>query len=182
MTMDELERASSGSRRVAGTLTLIAAIALALGWIAFLRPSSLGGSTTYVIVSGDSMEPGMQSGDFVIARPQDTYDVGDVVVYAVPEGDVGEGSLIIHRVIGGNADDGYVVQGDNPEIKLPDLWRPSAAEVKGKLILRIPNLGAWLPFVRSPLVLAVFAGALTTWVILGWTYDASQRVEAEATS
>lgn len=110
------------------------------------------------------MEPTLNDGDFVIARRQADYDIGDIVVYAVPEGDVGAGARIIHRIIDEEAD-GFVIQGDNPDIKVPDIWRPTASEIAGKLWVVIPAVGRYLPLLRSPLVLALLAGAFVFWVM-----------------
>lgn len=139
-------------------------VAVAVGWVVFLRPQGLGGSTTYVMVSGVSMEPTLQNGDLIIARRQADYEIGDIVVYAVPEGDVGEGSLIIHRIID-EEPEGFVIQGDNPDIKVPDVWRPDADEIEGKMWLVIPVVGRYLPLLRSPLILALLAGLFVFWVL-----------------
>ncbi len=139
-------------------------VAAAAGWVLFLRPAALGGTTTYVMVSGVSMEPTFQNGDFVIARRQSNYEIGDVVVYAVPEDDVGGGSLIIHRIIDKGAD-GFIIQGDNPDIKVPDIWRPSAPEIEGKLWVAVPAVGRYLPLLRSPVILALLSGLFVFWVM-----------------
>ena len=97
--------------------TLTAAVIAA---VAFLWPATLGGSTRLIVVSGHSMEPTYDYGDIVVARDSGDARVGDVVVFAVPEG-VGEGILVIHRVI--EIDDaGFLVtQGDNRD--RPDEWQ-----------------------------------------------------------
>lgn len=154
-------------RRRGRLLSRISTVLLVLAgatWLLFLRPEPLGGSTTYVIVSGVSMEPTLENGDFVIARRQTDYEIGDIVVYAVPKGDVGAGSRIIHRIIDEDADR-FVIQGDNPDIKVPDIWRPTAPEIEGKLWVAIPAVGRYLPLLRSPLILALLAGAFVFWVM-----------------
>ena len=45
------------------------------------------------------MLPNFHTGDIVVARAVDELEIGDVVVYAVPEG-AGEGKLIMHRLVG----------------------------------------------------------------------------------
>lgn len=140
-------------RAVASVLITLALIA---AWFAFLRPEFLGGPTAYVLVSGESMEPTYHDGDFVIARRRAAYEKGDVVVYRVPEGHVGAGGLIIHRIIGGSAREGYILQGDNRTT--PDLWRPQPADIAGTPMFTIPNAGEVVPYLRSPFVVAAFAG------------------------
>jgi signal peptidase I len=121
-------------------------------WFVCLSPQSLGGSTAYVLVTGSSMEPTLHHNDFVIARRQATYQPGEIVVYRIPEAD----GLVIHRIIGGSEEDGYILQGDDRTT--PDLWRPRSSDVAGRLLFTIPMAGNLIPLLRSPLVVAMFAG------------------------
>ena len=125
-------------------------------WFVLLRPPFLGGPTSYVLVSGTSMEPTLFDGDFVLARRQATYDNGDIAAYRIPEGEVGAGGLVIHRIIGGSAHEGYVLQGDNRTT--PDLWRPKPSDIVGTPLVTIPKAGRLIPYLRSPFIMAAFAG------------------------
>lgn len=154
-------RRSPRWRGVLSWLLILGAIA---GWMAYLRPASLGGSTGYVIVSGESMEPMMHTGDLAIVRSKPTYSEGEIVAYRIPVSDVGGGMLVIHRVVGGNATDGLILQGDNRDH--PDMWRPKAGDVVGALQTNIPNAGTALFLLRTPLVLATAAGLLGFWFIV----------------
>ena len=142
-------------RSIAGWLLFVIVVA---GWMVFLRPIGLGGPANYVTVSGESMEPTMFNGDFVITRQQDDYQVGDVLVYRIEEGEVGSGGLVIHRITGGSMKEGFVTQGDNRD--KPDLWYPTGDEIVGAVWLEIPRAGEYLPLLRSPFVIAGFAALL----------------------
>jgi signal peptidase I len=121
----------------------------------WLRPEFLGGSVDYVIVGGRSMLPTLRGGDLVVVQKQRAYELGDVVAYHVPGG-VFRGRRIIHRIVGGDPANGFVLRGDNnPD---DDLWYPRQANIEGKLWLRIPAAGQVVAFVRSPAVLAAVAG------------------------
>jgi signal peptidase I len=150
-------------RRALSVLSWVIALAAAIGWVAYLRPAGIGGSTGYVIVSGKSMEPMMHTGDLAIIRAKDDYRIGDVVAYRIPEGDVGGGMLVIHRVIGGSIDEGLVLQGDNRDTK--DLWRPTADDVVGALEWHLPHVGTGLFLLRTPMVLAGILGFLGFWFV-----------------
>ncbi|MFW2512265.1 signal peptidase I [Demequina sp. SO4-13] len=112
----------------------------------FLWPAALGGGTSLVIVSGDSMEPTYHSGDMVIAR-SGAPAVGDVIVYA-PEG-LG-GAQVVHRIIGGDAESGWELRGDNNDFIDP--FYPAEAEVRGVVQVHIPNAGAVTMRILNPLV------------------------------
>src|SRR5687768_9615768 len=75
------------------------------GWFVFLAPTNLGGPTAYIEVSGHSMDGTYQTGDLVITREQDSYEVGDIVTFRVDNG-----GKVIHRIIGGNGTEGYTLQ------------------------------------------------------------------------
>ena len=147
-------------QRVSGQpvrVVLVAAtLALAVAWAVFLRPPFLGGPAAYVIVSGKSMEPTLEDGDFVLARRQSSYRVGDIVAYRVPKGDPGAGAMVIHRIVGGSARTGYVTKGDNREGR--DTWRPKPGDVVGSVSLTIPRAGVLLALLRTPVAIAALAG------------------------
>lgn len=110
----------------------------------FLWPSSLGGSTTLVIVSGNSMEPTFQDGDLVVAR-KGPVEVGDVVVYTPT--DFG-GAHVVHRIVGGDGETGWKVQGDNNS--WIDQWSPTDDEVLGSVEIHFSGAGRITEFLIQP--------------------------------
>lgn len=157
---DEQGGAGLSPRRLLGLASSAAWLvgALVVGW--FLWPSSLGGCTTLTIVSGESMEPTYYTGDLVVSRCG-PVEVGDVIVYNPP--DVG-GARVIHRIVDGNADDGWVVQGDNNDFLDP--WNPKAEQILGSAVLHVPYVGRFAAILLSPLTwvsLLVIALAIVVW-------------------
>ena len=133
------------------------AVAAVLLWL-FVWPSVWGGSMTYITVSGPSMEPLYSTGDFVAAREQDSYELGDIVVFRAEDGNV------IHRIVGGDGESGYVTQGDNnPEI---DQWTPTDDEVLGEAVLHVPGAGDAVMLVRQVLITPPFPYFLAGFVFL----------------
>ena len=55
----------------------------------------LGGPVTYIVIRGTSMLPTYQPGDLVLVGEAEEYGPGDVVAYQVPEGEIGEGMILI---------------------------------------------------------------------------------------
>ena len=144
-------------RRNAGDILFILG-ALVLGY--FLWPSSLGGCTTLTIVSGQSMEPTYYTGDLVVSRCAD-YAVGDVVVYNPPN--VGS-ARVIHRIIDGDAESGWVIQGDNNDFVDP--WTPTNERILGASTLHLPKVGLLGTVLVSPMTwisLLLVAAALVIW-------------------
>lgn len=145
-------RAAAGFSAAAAILFLL----VAAGWVLF-APQQLGGQTAYVIVNGNSMEPGMKRGDLAVVRRADDYRPGDVVTYRHPE--VGH---VIHRIVdeeGGR----YTLQGDNNDFT--DSYRPGRGEVVGRLWFTVPGAGRLLWHLRDPLwgglvLFVAFAGLL----------------------
>lgn len=123
----------------------VALVVVAAAWVLF-APPQLGGQTSYVIVNGNSMEPGMHRGDLAVVRSNPSYQVGDVVTYRHPE--IG---AVIHRVIG--VEKGrFVFQGDNNDFV--DSYHASRPEVVGELWFSVPRVGAWMAGLHSPLAVA----------------------------
>ena len=145
-----------------------------LFWFAVLRPVSMGGGASYVIVTGGSMEPMLAAGDLVIAQRQPGYAVGDVVVYRIPE-HLGYGNRqVVHRITGGDAAAGYRLQGDASAHADP--WIVPADHVLGKVDTHLPFAGRVALVVRSPLVLASFAAGIA-FVIVAFPARAQRREE-----
>ena len=136
---------------------MLLAVALFALWFVLLRPLFLGGPAGYIIISGQSMEPALHSGDFVVTAKKDIYDRGDIVAFRA------SGSTVIHRIVGGTATEGYVVQGDNKEA--PDMWRPTADQILGKMRLHVPGGGRYVLALRQPLVFALVVAAIAALVL-----------------
>jgi signal peptidase I len=147
---------------IGSIVLLIAACAF---WAMFLRPQSLGGPAGYVLVSGHSMNPLYHTGDMILVRRHSSYTIGDIVAYRVPKGDAMAGAQVIHRIVGGNATHGFVVQGDNRTA--PDVWRPKPGDIVGSASLQIPHAVVALQFLRSPVLLGLFAASFVFVFLLG---------------
>jgi signal peptidase I len=156
------------------------AILVCLFWAQYLRPQSFGGRAAYVLVSGKSMLPRYHTGDLVLVEKQTSYHVGQLIAYRVPKGDPMAGAQVIHRIVGGNAQHGFIVRGDNRTA--PDVWRPKPRDIVGAKALRIPNAVLILQFLRSPLFLALLAACFVFVRVLapGDENEAVEQDDADA--
>lgn len=145
-------------------LSIVAVLGLFLAWFLLLRPAFLGGPASYIIVAGASMEPTLHSGDLALARQQAPYQQGDIVAFRVPEGEPGEGHIVIHRIVGGTAEEGYIIQGDNKE--QPDRWHPTSEDILGRMWFNVPLGGLCVFFLRQPIGLGALAGFLGMFLVL----------------
>ena len=84
--------------------------------------------------------------------------------YAVPNGEIGAGLLVIHRIIGGDATHGFTVKGDNN--RAPDPWRPRTQDIAGSAWVLIPRVGQAIVAIRSPITVAALAAAIVVAVVL----------------
>lgn len=145
------------TKRTVTRIALALVISLVLGvGIYTVNAKSLNGNTlpmpfgvgVAVVLSG-SMEPELQINDMIIVTAQDSYQVGDVVVYQ------SYGTLIVHRIISMDGET-VITQGDangtpDPAIKISD--------IKGEVVASIPFVGVILSFIRSPLGIILILGA-----------------------
>jgi signal peptidase I len=115
-----------------------------------------------VVLTG-SMVPAINPGD-VIMVVNDSIKVpklGDVVVYTGSRFDGTKVADFSHRIIGGSEKEGWIVQGDaNPT---PDTQRPTAKEIQGVVVGKIPSIGRFLtPQFLVLLGIIIFGG----WLVL----------------
>ena len=150
-------------------LTLAAFVA----WWVLFRPAGLGGPATYVVIRGDSMLPVYNTGDLVILHAAPSYGPGDIVGYIVPDGEIGEGLLVVHRIISGTDAEGFVLQGDNNPA--PDPWLPHANLIAGTPWIEIPGVGRIITFLHQPAALAALAVSL----LCAWEVGRRRRPPAE---
>ena len=156
---------SSAFARLYQVISFALVLAVILFWAFVLRPQTLGGPAGYVLVSGTSMNPVYHTGDMVLVERHGAYHVGDIVAYKVPKGDAMAGAQVIHRIVGGDASHGFLVQGDNRTA--PDVWRPKPSDIVGAKELRIPNAVLVLQFLRSPVLLALLAACFVFVRVIG---------------
>ena len=151
------------------TGTALAAIVAAVAYLFW--PSSLGGCSTMTIVSGNSMEPTYSTGDLVWSRCGEPA-VGDVVVYSPPDTD---GARVIHRIVGGDGAEGWVLQGDNNDFLDP--WNPDDTDVVGIAAVHIPRLGSIVYSLGNPFIwgsLLLLAAAIYLWPRTGDLEDVEE--------
>ena len=143
--------------------------------VVFLWPARLGGATHLIIVSGESMEPTYDSGDLVVARNGGEHELGEAVVFAVPEG-TGRGMLVIHRILEMHDDGTFITQGDNRDT--PDEWLLTADDVVGEPVLHIPEAGRIGILLQARTIVAVLVGFVVAFLL--WpSRDEKAKVEAE---
>lgn len=94
-----------------------------------------------IVLSG-SMEPELSVDDLIIVAWQETFEVGDVVVFQ--SGD----SLVVHRII---AIEGNMVTTQGDANNAPDSPVELAC-VKGKVVGQVENVGRMVQTVKSPVV------------------------------
>jgi signal peptidase len=145
-------------------IELCVGIGFVLFWALTLRPASLGGPATYVVVRGDSMLPNFHSGDLAVLQVASGYGVGDAIGYRVPDGELGAGQVVLHRIVGGDGGAGYVMEGDNNPA--PDPWLPRERDVAGKVWLLLPGLGRAIVIAHQPAVAGAFAVSILVMVVL----------------
>ncbi len=143
-------------RRMLGNLVVLGLLGL---WFVVLGPTAFGGPAGYIEVSGHSMDGTYKTGDLILTRQQDTYATGDIVTFKVDGG-----GQVIHRIIGGDGETGYTLQGDNnPD---PDPWHPTDADIVGTSWHRFEGK-AWLMHLPQRPWFAGLAAGLLTLLVLG---------------
>jgi signal peptidase I len=118
----------------------------------YFAPAPLGGSSTYVVTHGISMEPRFHTGDLAIVHSQSSYHVGEIVAY---ENKMLH-TIVLHRIIG-RSGNRYLFKGDNNNFV--DFEHPLGKQLVGALWLHIPGAGATLKSIRSPALVGILVAA-----------------------
>ncbi len=133
------------------------------------------------VVLSDSMVPTFETGDLLIYRAQDGYEVGDVVLFF-------DGTnFVTHRIHAINGEE-IVTKGDANNA--PDVKSISLENIQGKMISILPNVGNFLAFFQTPagIVLIAFLALLfilfpsiIAWIKGGNEEDASKDTDRNGT-
>ena len=156
--------------RILLNTVVIAAVALGL-WLFF--PVHLGGNAAVVIVKGHSMEPLLHFNDLAVTHRAGSYGKGDLVVFEVDDGD--SRGMVIHRIVGGSADEGWKTQGDNND--WVDQWIVPNDFILGTYWFLIPGAGAPLTWVLMNPYPA--AGVLALWSLALYLPFRRKRIAPE---
>ena len=134
---------------------MVLGLVVAVSWFTWMRPTTLGGHETYVVVQGTSMEPTYHDGDLVIVREDEHYAIGDIIAFRAG-GQFDDPTRVIHRIVGDAGDGAFVTQGDNRDSTDP--WQPKPDHILGRAIFHVPEVGAWAVQAGRPQVLAALGG------------------------
>ena len=143
--------------------------AIVLGAWVFFAPMKLGGSTTFAVTSGISMEPLLHKNDLAFVRTQSSYQVGDIVLYQ---------SQVVHRPVLHRIiliqDGHYFFKGDNNDFVDPGY--ATRGELTGTLWFSVPAVGAVLAWFGKPAHAALLAALATMAIaLIGMTTTKSRR-------
>jgi signal peptidase I len=139
--------------RIRSAILTSALLALGLtGWHFFASPL-IGGSTSYVVTHGISMEPRFKTGDLALVKPASQYKVGDVVAYHSSLLHI----VVLHRIYAIH-NGRYTFKGDNNDFLDP--VQPTRADLIGKLWLHFSHGGIFLTALHTPITAAVLIGVI----------------------
>ena len=105
-----------------------------------------------IVLSG-SMEPTLSVDDLIVVKAQDSYEVGDVVVFQSGS------TLVVHRIMEINGDM-VVTKGDANNTNDEEM---EISLIKGRVTCYVPNAGGLVRVLKSPVV---SIGLLATAVFL----------------
>ena len=147
----------------------ISGYSIAIVLLLFSALSFSGVVKARIVLTG-SMAPAISTGDIIITTPITRKEpkVGDVVAYQAKRFNGENVAVFSHRIISGDIQNGFVVQGDAN--KSPDSQKPAGPDILGVGIFVIPFLGNILtPKALFLLVPCIFG----LWLIM----DAMKSVE-----
>ena len=125
--------------------------------LTFAALSTTGIVKARVVLTG-SMAPTINPGDVVLlGQPSRLVPkVGDVAAYTGRRFSGEPVGLFTHRIIGGNATDGFIMKGDGNAA--PDVQRPKLNDISGVVFFVIPYLGKFLSAKFLTMMIPVLVG------------------------
>jgi signal peptidase len=130
--------------------------------ISFSVLSAAGFVKARIVLTG-SMEPTISAGDIVILAPTPRTQpkLDDVVAYTGRRFSGEAVGTFTHRIIGGDAQNGFLVKGDaNPS---PDVQRPTPEDISGVVFFVIPFIGK---FLTPKMLMILIPVGLGLWLVL----------------
>lgn len=149
----------SRKQKIAKALSYVA-YGIAATLVLFILLSSAGLIQARTVLTG-SMEPTINPGDVVILQPLNgsVPAIGDIVTYTGKRFDGTEVAKFTHRIIEGNAQEGFVLKGDANENA--DIQKVQVSDIVGKVAFTVPFVGRILaPQTLFTLVPLLFIGWL----------------------
>lgn len=125
------------------------------------------------IVQSGSMEPAIKTGALAIIKPENSYQVGDVITFGK---DTKKDVPTTHRIIRDRVENGmmiYTTKGDANEDK--DTKEVRKEEIIGKTIFSVPYLGYLLDFAKKPLGFILLIGLPALYIV----YDEVAKIVQE---
>ena len=132
-------------------------------------------------VRSNSMFPLFQRGDMIFIRQitgKTKVKVGDIIVFKAEEGSLKPKGWIVHRIVGGNPQQGYITKGDANErtdqesvggVKIKPDWMAARVVTVGKIAIKLPLIGHLTLFMeryqKNPLFFPAFGAVLMITII-----------------
>ncbi len=154
---------SKGTARIAKVRKALAVVgySFAVLMISFSALSATGVVKARIVLT-NSMEPTISPGDIVLTMNPDRLEpsIGKVAAYQARRFDGGEVGIFSHRIVDGNASEGWVMKGDNNPN--PDTQKPKNDDILGIVFFVIPLIGKFLTkqalLVMAPIAVAIWMG------------------------
>lgn len=100
--------------------------------------------TSFLTVKTKAMKPDLQKNDFVIVKEKEGLEVGELIAYQI------HGNIRINKIISIKSENGTILYSTKSnENYYPDIEKITENQIIGKVIKRIPILGAFRSFLES---------------------------------
>ena len=115
-----------------------------------------------LVIATPSMSGAIETGDAIIIKRADSYEVGDVITYFPAEADYS----VKHRIVRADGEKFYTKGDANPSEDPDPVF---AEQIAGRVTKKIPKVGYFIEWLKSPsgIVFAIaFAGIIVAIIVL----------------
>ena len=128
---------------------IIVAVIIAIAGLLIVSMFPIAGNYEAKIVLSGSMEPAIGVGSVVIIKPEDKYEIGDIITFGK---DTKNDIPTTHRIVEMRAIGGKILYKTKGDANSSDDAREvGESEVIGKVLFSIPYLGYLLDFAKKPI-------------------------------
>jgi signal peptidase len=127
---------------------LVASLTVVVFFLLFPLIPIKGNYSTYVVISG-SMQPKIKIGSIVAVKPEQNYDVGDVVTFGESSRTKTPTTHRIYEIKEVNGAKQFITKGDANNA--PDQGLKTQSEISGKVLFSVPYLGYAVTMIKKPI-------------------------------
>jgi signal peptidase len=137
----------------------------------------ISGNIKFLIVQSASMEPAIKMGSLVLVKPDESYEVGDVISFGESSKFETPTTHRVHDIEQAGGTSYYITKGD--QNNAPDRGKISERDIIGEVLVSFPYLGYLISFIKKPLGFLAIVIVPLSYIIVGEVKNIYEEVKSK---